>query len=147
VPANLVKGMSDKTNSLDKYTSLIDEFKSNYAGKVILGPTMTGLHERFGSDKDRVLWWKNLKALDIQMRHEMFGATLTANEQKAWDAVTINENSNPDIIKSALRNRLNIAKNALDREIEGYEETGYELRGKKNKQGTAEEFFQKKGIK
>lgn len=132
VPANLVKGLSEKTNSLDKYASLINEFEPNYSGKVIFGPTMTGIHERIGTDKNRVLWWKNLKALDIQMRHEMFGATLTANEQKAWDAVTINENSNPEIIKSALRNRLNIAKNALDREIQGYEEAGYEVGGKRN---------------
>ncbi len=143
LPAAQVKIVSEKTNGLDKYAALIDEFKPNYAGKLVLGPTLTGIHERIGTDKDRVLWWKNLKALDIQMRHEMFGAKLTANEQKAWDAVTVNENSNPDIIKAALNNRLKIAKNALDREVEGYEEAGYEVKGGKNKPNPKGEAIKK----
>ena len=59
------------------------------------------------------------------MGNELFGASLTANEQAAWDSVTVSENSNPEVIKKALSVRAKIAKQALEREKASYKAAGY----------------------
>ena len=107
LPATKVKEISDKKNEIAKYTTLVDEFLDKYGGDVMFGPTKTQAYEKLGLNKERVNWWKRFRELDVRLRHELFGATLTSGEQKAWDLVTINENTNPAIIKEQLKMRTN----------------------------------------
>jgi hypothetical protein len=80
--------------------------------------------------KDRVNWWKKWNELDAEIRHDMFGATLTGYESKNWDSQTVNENADPAIIRQRMADRLSWATGAYKREIEGYEQAGYST-GKK----------------
>ena len=125
LPANKVKEISDKKTEIEKYTKLADEFVDKFGGDIAFGPLKTSVYEVTGLKKDRVNWWKRFRELDVRLRHDLFGATLTTGEQKAWDLVTINENTNPAIIKEQLKIRSNIAANALQRDLESYEEAGY----------------------
>lgn len=125
VPPSVQKDINNKTSQLDQYIQLIDSFKDGYAGAVIGGPTMTEIYSRTGGKKDRVNWWKQWKLLDSKVRHELFGATLTGFEKANWDAVTVSENTDPKIVREAMQTRLGIAKNALNREVEGYSEAGW----------------------
>lgn len=135
IPPSAIKDINNKTGTLDKYVQLIDSFKDNYAGSVVLGPTMTEIYSRTGSKKERVNWWKEWLLLDNQVRHDLFGATLTGYEKASWDKVTISENTDPAIARKAMQTRLRIAKEALDREVEGYSEAGYGAQKPKEQPG------------
>ena len=125
LPPSAQKDLNDKSKEIKRYADLMDSFKDEYSGKVILGPTGTAIHERLGTAPDRVDWWKNWKMLDYKVRHELFGATLTGYEKKAWDAATISENTSPINARKAMQTRMKIAQDALTRDIEGWSEAGY----------------------
>ncbi len=125
LPPKQRQELTDKTTALDRYTKLIRSFKPEYAGKVMLGPTMTDIHARLGTDKERVNWWKEFFPLDAVLRHELFGAAFTKTETKVYDRITINENLDPEIVISTLNTRMNVLKNVFDREVEGLEASGW----------------------
>ena len=127
LPAAKAQELGGKTQTLSRYAKLADDFKDNFGGSVVGGPTMTEVYSRTGAKQERVNWWKSFKMLDVQLRHDLFGATLTANEQKAWDAVTVSENTDPEIIKTAIKTRAGIAKEAMEREIDSYGTAGYNV--------------------
>ena len=136
LPPTAIKDISSKVAGIDRYVQLIDSFKDEFAGSYIGGPTLTGIYSKVGVKGERVDWWKEWLFLDTKIRNEYFGATLTPNEQKAWDAITISENTDPDTAKRAMQSRLKIAKGALDREVEGYSAAGYNV----NMPGTKSRF-------
>jgi len=119
--------LGSKQNQLDVYDALEKSFDDKYAGKVMFGPTGTEIRSRIGGDENRVNWWKTFKSIDAKLRHELFGATLTSNEQRAWDSITVNENSTPKTIKTAIQTRVQLAKNAFSRELKSYEKVGYDV--------------------
>ena len=148
LPPSAQKDINTKTSELDRYINLIGSYKDEYGGSIIGGKVMTEIYSRTGGKKDRVNWWKDWLFLDNKVRHELFGATLTPNEQRAWDAVTISENTNPEVAKNAMQTRLEIARNALNREIEGYSSAGWEVNIKKKETAPVEKgVIQGKGWK
>lgn len=127
-PSKIVTEINDKVKGLDRYTQLINSFDPSYAGSYVLGPTMSRLYERGGVNLDRVNWWKNFKEMDAKLRHEIFGATLTGNEQKAWDQITVSENSNPAAVINEMRRRMSVMKNHIDNDVQGYTQQGWDVR-------------------
>lgn len=125
LPAGKVQELGKKEQSIAEYETLLKNFNPSYAGAIVGGPTATKAYERLGVKQDRVDWWKQFKLKDAKIRNELFGASLTANEQAAWDSVTVSENSNPEVIKKALSVRAKIAKQALEREKASYKAAGY----------------------
>lgn len=125
VPANVSVELSKKLSALDRYSNLLNSFEDQFGGKVVGGTIGTEIYSRLGWDKPRVNWWKDFKLLDSEIRHELFGATLTGYEKQSWDAVSISENSDPKVIKDVLNNRLKLSKNVLKREVETLEKSGY----------------------
>jgi len=57
-----------------------------------LGPFAEATREyktRFGDDVPFVTFWQDMDTRQAQLRHELFGASLTTNEQRAWDRLAI----------------------------------------------------------
>lgn len=123
----VVKDWNTKKNAIDQYKALLKDFKPEYANYYFGGKLVTRIKQRTGSDTDRVNWWKNFKRLDAELRHELFGATLTTNEQKAWDDITINENTDSNIVTSNILLRSNIATDNLRNDVDGYLTAGYDI--------------------
>lgn len=127
IPPAKAQEVGSKIQGIQRYAELGLSFNDKYAGSIVGGPTVTAISERFGKNKDRVNWWKNFKMLDVKLRNDLFGATLTNNEQKSWDSVTVSENSDPSFVKKAMATRAKIAQDALNRELESYSDAGYDV--------------------
>jgi hypothetical protein len=125
IPAGKVKEINDRMSTIQRYEDMVKSFDDKYAGKVILGPTMSGVNERLGRNKPAVGWWKDWRWMDNTARHEIFGASLTGNEKSEWDRTTISENTDPAIVKRELQKRLYYLQSAANRELDSYGEAGY----------------------
>ena len=124
-PAPALKEITDAENSIRLYSEFVEDFQPEFAGKLFWGEWGTELHQRLGTEEERVNWWKNFKMLDNLLRHEIFGATLTQYEKASWDRVTVNENTSPNILIRALQDRARIAKDNLIRKRQILEAGGY----------------------
>jgi hypothetical protein len=94
---------------------LTDSFKDEYAGDIRssiqreFGKAAGGLAPK--STQEMARWWADQAMFDeLPKRHELFGATLTGNEQKAWRSATIS----PDLAPSVIRERLAIRQKIVD---------------------------------
>jgi hypothetical protein len=128
LPPNKVDELGEKMNNVNSYQDLVNSFDDKFAGSKMFGPTMTTINERLGREQPRVNFWKNFRMLDNVLRNKIFGASLTINEKKEWDRTTINENSDPAIVRQQLQQRLGIANRAMTRTMDSYEQAGYNLR-------------------
>jgi hypothetical protein len=131
LPAGKVSELSEKMGTVSGYQDMVNSFDDKFAGSKILGPTMTSVYERLGKENPRVNWWKNFRWTDNVLRNEIFGASLTINEKKEWDRTTVNENSDPAVVRQQLQQRLAIANKALGRMMDSYEDAGYDLKNMK----------------
>lgn len=94
---------------------LIDSFKDEYSGDIRssvqreFGKAAGGLAPKGTQEMAR--WWADQAMFDeLPKRHELFGATLTGNEQKAWRSATIS----PDLAPSVIRERLSTRQKIID---------------------------------
>lgn len=127
--ARLGKGMFGEIGKigglLQGSMGLFKAFDPKYGG-IRVGPVPTGgvvsamgrympqLAEQFGGGADVTNYWQRFAGNENVQRHEIFGATLTAGENKAWQQYTVNPSMDPEIIQRNLQARAAIdARNAL----------------------------------
>lgn len=70
-------------------------------------------------------WWAGFKALDNQIRNDLFGSALTPVEKRAYQATTIEPGMNPEKIKANLARRVEIIGTALERRRKFYLANGF----------------------
>lgn len=112
----------------DQYTSLNAlkaGFKDEFAGQPILGKVSNWAGRTFG-DEGQAQFWQRSDALDMAVRNQMFGAALTAHEQRLWEAASINPGMNPDQIRENINRRASILEGAARRRISAYEKGGFD---------------------
>lgn len=93
-------------------------FQDDFSGNTITGGlenTLQGLNSSIGTEGQRN-WWANFKTLDNQIRNDLFGATLTPSEQKAYSDTTVSPSLDPKIVRENMAARTGILKKALDRQ-------------------------------
>ena len=131
LPPSVQKDLNDKSNEVSRYMNVMSSFKDEFAGGVgglpFGGGIRTMVGERTGIEKARTDWWKNWMQMDTQVRHGWFGAQFSPTEKAIWDKITVNENSDPDVIRNAMQTRLKISSDVLNRHIEGFSEAGYDV--------------------
>jgi len=66
-----------------------------------------------------------MEAVDNVVRNQLFGASLTAGEQMAWERTTVTPNMSPERINANLKRREAILKRALDRKVKVLGAAGY----------------------
>lgn len=109
--------LADQTRSLARLQqSFDDKFAGNLAGNIenLAQSVFSGV----GTEGQRE-WWADMAALDNAARHELFGAALTATEQAAWRATTINPRMDPKVVRQNLQRRYDILRAATDRMARG----------------------------
>lgn len=125
VPEGLRKQLTGLSDILQATTSVARSFKPEYIGEVpvlgirsdIMGGIENFLKQRVpGLSEDQPNWWRDYKRLDeLKARLEAFGATLSANEEKAWERSAITMGMSPEAIQRNLNTRIALSKRSLDR--------------------------------
>ena len=82
---------------------------------------------RIGGEKNEAVykWWSELKSMQAKDRKDLFGATLTNNEQKSWNSFNANENQAEGIIKATLEKYIREARNSANDSRTFLEEFGH----------------------
>lgn len=122
IPSSVMKDGLSNVSALTGLQRAIDTFKDDHQqvlgeyqgplGDVAPWTVRQGWEDGLGlvgADKARAqqssLWWAQFNQdVVAPLRHMLFGATLTAGEQAAWDAIqAITPSTKPDVVRQRLR--------------------------------------------
>ena len=133
------------TSEVDKITAidvssgtqkrLAETFQDSYGGSLtkIGGELANIFGSKFGGDyQAQAEWWASHEANDNVSRNALFGASLTAGEQKAWDRTTINPGMDPTMIKNRMIERQNLIDAKRKTMIGNLDKAGYDVKGFKD---------------
>lgn len=127
LPDGASKRLEDTVGLYANLKSAAGGFKDEYSGNTITGGlenTIQGLYSGFGSPGQRD-WWASFRTLDNQIRNDLFGATLTPSEQKAYADTSINERMDPKTIRENLTRREKVIRESLARRTKYLKANGF----------------------
>ncbi|RYG90107.1 MAG: hypothetical protein EON59_00570 [Alphaproteobacteria bacterium] len=127
LPDGAAKRLEDTVGLYANLKGAAGGFKDEYSGNTVTGGlenTIQGLYSGFGSPGQRD-WWASFRTLDNQIRNDLFGATLTPSEQKAYADTSINERMDPRTIRENLGRREGVIREALARRTKYLKANGF----------------------
>jgi hypothetical protein len=131
-----VNKITDIDTSLGTQKRLKDTFDDKYAGYKLQmqGELANVIGSKFGGDnQSQAEWWASHAANDNIARNALFGASLTAGEQKAWEKTSINPGMSPSMIKNRMAEREALIEAKRDTTVDNLGKAGYDVKGFKNK--------------
>jgi hypothetical protein len=135
----LTTGEVEKITSIDNafgtQKRLADTFQDSYGGYTFKagGELANVFGGKFGGDNQaQAEWWASHEANDNVARNALFGASLTAGEQKAWDKTTINPGMSPSMIKNRMTERQDLIDAKRKTMIGNLDKAGYDVKGFKD---------------
>jgi hypothetical protein len=118
--------------TLGAMNASLGEFKDEYTQQFGPGPQsqLANTMARYGLGTEKMeeaeQWWSNWNRFyTLETRNRLFGATLTPNEQRAWNAADINPSMDPDEIRTRVSNLLGTMRETTGRELGALVEGGY----------------------
>jgi hypothetical protein len=134
------------TSEVDKITAidvssgtqqrLADTFQDAYGGYPLksAGEIANVMGAKFGGPNEaQAQWWASHEANDNVTRNLLFGASLTAGEQKAWERTTINPGMSPSMIRARMTERQALIDAKRTTTVENLEKAGFGVTGFKGK--------------
>lgn len=123
-------GDADKLEAkIGSYSALKEAalgFKNDFAGNALTGEVENWGQGLFGTgtpgQRD---WWSNFRSADNLIRNQLFGASLTEGEKRAFEQTTISPSMKPEIVRQNLERRVEIARKALERNTDRLRAAGY----------------------
>lgn len=100
---------------LDNAERLKEGFKDKYVGHPIFGDARVALNKIIGGDKNMANWWQDYEAWKQQVRHDLYGASLTKNEKEAFEKYVVTPGTNPKIAADNIERQRAIAATGLAR--------------------------------
>jgi len=131
-----VNKITDIDTSLGTQKRLKDTFDDKYAGyKLQMGGELANvIGSKFGGDNQaQAEWWASHAANDNIARNALFGASLTAGEQKAWEKTSINPGMSPSMIRNRMAEREALIEAKRNTTVENLGKAGYDVKGFKEK--------------
>ena len=131
-----VNKITDIDTSLGTQKRLKDTFDDKYAGyKLQMGGELANvIGSKFGGDNQaQAEWWASHAANDNIARNALFGASLTAGEQKAWEKTSINPGMSPSMIRNRMAERETLIEAKRNTTVENLGKAGYDVKGFKEK--------------
>jgi len=125
-----IEGLSSLEDGLIK---LAKDFKPQYAQfGMPLGfgaEQMAEFRRRLGDKESQaaISWWSSYERMQAPNRHALFGATLTGNELKNYQAYTAKKSDAPDTVQTLLTDQLNFVRNSAANKIMTAEAAGYRV--------------------
>jgi hypothetical protein len=112
------KLIDNGAQSLNGVLDLADRFSDDYVGygTDTAGRVANYVGEATGmGNQERIDWWKQYDGMNNVVRNQLFGAALTANEQKLWDRSVITTGTNPKLARKYLDTQKRVLESALKR--------------------------------
>ena len=131
-----VNKITDIDTSLGTQKRLKDTFDDKYAGYKLQmqGELANVIGSKFGGDnQSQAEWWASHAANDNIARNALFGASLTAGEQKAWEKTSINPGMSPSMIRNRMAEREALIEAKRNTTVENLGKAGYDVKGFKEK--------------
>jgi hypothetical protein len=131
-----VNKITDIDTTLGAQKRLKETFDDKYAGyKLQMGGELANvIGSKFGGDNQaQAEWWASHAANDNIARNALFGASLTAGEQKAWEKTSINPGMSPSMIKNRMAEREALIEAKRNTTVENLGKAGYDVKGFKDK--------------
>ena len=133
LPAKMEQEARALVGEIGTMSDLASQFNDNYSGDIRkslerqIGNVAGGAAPK--STQDMARWWSDQAMFDeLPKRHDMFGAALTATEQKAWRDAAINPGLAPDVIRKRLATRQQLSDKALGHLRSSAEAAGYNVK-------------------
>jgi hypothetical protein len=136
LPTGEVEKITAIDVSLGNQKRLSETFQDKYGGYPLKagGELANVLGGKFGGENEaQAQWWASHEANDNVARNALFGASLTAGEQKAWDKTTINPGMSPSMIKTRMTERQDLIDAKRNTTIGNLDKAGYDVKGFKEK--------------
>lgn len=131
-----VNKITDIDTSLGTQKRLKETFDDKYAGYALQmqGELANVMGSKFGGgNQAQAEWWASHAANDNIARNALFGASLTAGEQKAWEKTSINPGMSPSMIRNRMAEREALIEAKRDTTVDNLGKAGYDVKGFKNK--------------
>jgi len=131
-----VNKITDIDTSLGTQKRLKETFDDKYAGYTfqVQGELANVMGSKFGGgNQSQAEWWASHAANDNISRNALFGASLTAGEQKAWEKTSINPGMSPSMIRNRMAEREALIEAKRDTTVDNLGRAGYDVKGFKNK--------------
>lgn len=127
LPETAINRLSEGATGLMNLDRAIQGFQDDYAGNAITGGLENTIQQRFSGfgTPGQQQWWADVAATDNVLRHALFGASLTAGEQAAWDRTTVTPSMDPALVRQNLERRRDIARDVLRRHARTYRANGF----------------------
>lgn len=105
-----------------------NSFQPDYAGNSITGGFENWAQRRYSGfgTPGQAQWWQDLQTMDNTVRNQLFGASLTAGEQQAWEGTTVLPSMDAPEVKKNLARRREILQGALARRNKFLKANGYD---------------------
>jgi hypothetical protein len=136
----LPTGEIDKITAVDVSSGtqkrLADTFQDSYGGYPLkaAGEMANVMGAKFGGPNEaQAQWWASHEANDNVTRNLLFGASLTAGEQRAWERTTINPGMKPSMIRARMAERQALIDAKRSTTVGNLEKAGFDVKGFKEK--------------
>ena len=136
LPSGEVNKITEIDTTLGAQKRLKETFDDKYAGyKLQMGGELANvIGSKFGGDNQaQAEWWASHAANDNIARNALFGASLTAGEQKAWEKTSINPGMSPSMIRNRMAEREALIDAKRNTTVENLGKAGYDVKGFKDK--------------
>jgi len=130
VPPRVVHDLSEAQQVANGLSDSFTTFRPEYGGISGFIDKMSGKYNPFsGKEADAAAaWWNRYEQQSALVeRHAKFGTALSENERKLWEAATIKDLNNPQLIAQNLKMRAELATKFYNRLREQYSKSGYSL--------------------
>ena len=120
-----------------KLARLSTEFKPSFSGGAVfkiasalgLEATALNLSRLANANPEAARWWSSYAMLINQIRHELFGATLTQGEEAAFNQVKALIGESPSSLLTTLRTQAIDAVEAADEKVRTFGAAGFNVEG------------------
>ena len=108
-----------QSGMIDRVNNIKGTFKDDYVGYGLdfIGNAVNWTKGRFGGDSDIATWWQNYQDLVNDVRHEKFGAALTATEKKEFLKAMITPGMKKEVAQNNLQRQQRILRKAMKRRL------------------------------
>lgn len=129
--APVVLQLTKDAGKLQNLQSLGAGFKEDYAGSPLIGDIENRLGRMgwtgglTGATEGQAEWWQQYDRYKNEVRNELFGASLTEGEQRAFEQADISPGMDPRIVKQNLAKQQQIIEQGLQRKGRVWAAQGY----------------------
>lgn len=127
LPANIVTKLSSDSGKLANLGELQRSFQNDFAGSGFGGgaENLAGRLGLPGATPGQAEWWQQYDRYKNEVRNELFGASLTEGEQRAFEAADITPNMGPEVLRRNLAKQSEVIQKGLERQARTWGAQGY----------------------